>query len=307
MDELLLDSLADVTRMYAHSYPQVDAAEILPLARAHLDVLAGWLPEPMAPRLRARLGSIVAETAAMTGWAALTMNLRADAWSYFAFGRDAARDADDATLHAQVLGSMASLQSGISRGRAIGSRVAVRTLEEAAARAERSGPALTRAWLAARLSEERAAVGDADGCRSDFRLAEDVFSRADAEDTTPGFFGAHGFLAVWGDACLSGYQGICQVLLRQGHQAVPVLVSTLNHTSDERQQVVVLADLAAAWTLASEPEEACRIACRALDLADRTSYPLGVVRVRGVRRRLDGLEELPAVRDLDERLAAAHD
>lgn len=103
MDDSLLTSLGAVTRMYAFSYPHVDAAELLPPVRAHLDVLAGWLPEPMMPRLRAGLGSLVAETAAMAGWAALTLNLQADAWSSFTFGRDAARDAGDEVLHAQIL------------------------------------------------------------------------------------------------------------------------------------------------------------------------------------------------------------
>lgn len=304
MDASLLSSLGAVTRMYAFSYPHVDAAELLPPVRAHLDVLAGWLSEPMTPRLRAGLGSLVAETAAMAGWAALTLDLRADAWSSFALGRDAARDAGDEVLHAQILGSLASLHSGISRGRPTGSRVAVRTLEEAAARA-RSAPALTRAWLSARLSEERAAIGDAAGARHDFSTAEDAYSASDAEDPAPGFFGADGFLSVWGEACLSGYRGIGHVLLGQGDQAVPVLVSTLDQTPDVRQQVVVLADLAAAWTLAGEQEEACRIATRALDLAASAGYPLGVERVRGVRHRLDGLDDLPAVRELDERLAAA--
>lgn len=304
MDESLLTSLGAVTRMYAFSYPHVDAAELLPPIRVHLDVLAGWLPEPMTPRLRAGLGSLVGETAAMAGWAALTLNLRADAWSSFTFGRDAARDAGDEILHAQILGSLASLTSGISRGRPTGSRVAVRTLEEAAARARRA-PALTRAWLAARLSEERAAVGDAAGARSDFRTAEIAFSASDSEDRPSGFFGADGFLSVWGEACLSGYQGISHVLLGQGDRAVPVLVSALDQTPEVRQQVVVLADLAAAWTLAGEPEEACRVATRALDLAGSAGYPLGVERVRGVRRRLDGLDDLPVVRELDERLAVA--
>lgn len=305
MDESVMEALAAVTRSYAHSYPHVEAAEILPLARQHLDVLVRWLPEPMAPRLRARLGSITAETAALAGWAALTLNLRGDAWSYFSLGRDAARDVGDETLHAQVLGSIASLQSGINGGVATGSRVAIRTLEEAAARAQHA-PALTRAWLAARLSEERAAVDDARGFHGDLQVAEDAFGRAGTEGTTPGFFGADGFLAVWGDACLAGYQGIGQVLLGQGEQAVPVLVSTLDQTVDERQCVVVLADLASAWTLADEPEEACQVAIRTIDLAERASFPLGVERVRGVRHRLQGREALPAVRELDERLAAMH-
>lgn len=304
MDESLLEALAAVTRSYSHSYPHVEAAEILPLAREHLDVLVRWLPEPMAPRLRARLGSITAETAAMAGWASLTLDLRADAWSYFTLGRDVARDAGDEVLQAQVLGSIASLQSGINRGSATGSRVAIRTLEEAAARAVHA-PALTRTWLAARLSEERAAVDDGAGFRRDFQVAEDTLGQAAREGTTPGFFGAEGFLSVWGDACLTGYLGIGQVLLGHGEQAVPVLVSTLARTVDERQQVVVLADLAAAWTLADEPEESCRVATRAIDLAERAHFPLGVERVRGVRHRLHGLETLAAVRELDDRLAAA--
>lgn len=52
----------------------------------------------------------------------------------------------------------------------------------------------------------------------------------------------------------------------------------------------------------NDPEEACRLAEKALDQLARAWYATGMARVRAVRASLSQWESLPCVRRLDERL-----
>jgi len=69
-----------------------------------------------------------------------------------------------------------------------------------------------------------------------------------------------------------------------------------------RRRATLLATLSGYLAQDGEPEEAARTAAEALDAA--RGLPLWFERVRGLRRRLEPWAALPAVRALDEALAA---
>lgn len=69
---------------------------------------------------------------------------------------------------------------------------------------------------------------------------------------------------------------------------------------------MALADIALAWVVQGEPEQACQDLQHALDFALDAGYAMGVERIRGVRDRFPKLwAGLACVQELDERLALA--
>ncbi|MEA2589215.1 MAG: hypothetical protein QOH66_2142, partial [Actinomycetota bacterium] len=72
-----------------------------------------------------------------------------------------------------------------------------------------------------------------------------------------------------------------------------------------RDRAITLVDLASVRLHQGEPDECCRVAGEALDIAMATSSPRLVQRVRDLRDELQPRSGCSGVRALDEKLATA--
>lgn len=307
-DEGVVQGLRDLVAAYGQAYETVEPSGLAPAVGRLLDRITERLHDPMSPAHRQELGPIAAEAAALAGWLAHLQDHQGAARAYFSLARDAARDAMDDTLHALALGSLSQLHSTTPAGGRAGSPVALRLLQEACARVPAHAPAVARSWLAARLGEERAAMGDLDGYRRSMAHAEEAWASGPHDGQERGFFSMHGFFAGWDAERFDGYHGICLLLVNRPREAEPYLIRSLHRDrakSDWRPRATALTDLTAAYAAQREPERACLTAREALAAATTARFPMGVQRLRGTRARLESWRRHPEVVDLDERLSLA--
>jgi len=304
VDPALVAAFADVTRGLAREYRRAGPARLLGVLRAHVDRAASHLDLPAPPGVRARLGSVVAEAACLTGWVLHVTGRRGEAHAYFVLGRDAARDAGDTVVQALATGAAASLFTTLTRGTPGGSRVAARLLSQAVALVPDDAPAVGRAWLHGRLAEELAALDDAAGHGAAVEVSRAAFAAAgdDRDERWAGVFSADGILAFWtpGGPGPDLVEAFGHGLLGD-RRGVELLEPAVAREPRAAGRATLLGDLATSRLRLGDLEGA---AVAATDLVDqaRAGRVLGrVERARGLRRRLpDGL---PAVRELDERLA----
>jgi hypothetical protein len=303
VDAELLADMREVTLAYAQAWGAAPPGELAGLARAHLNTVAPHLEAAAGPPLRARLGSVTAETAALAGWLTCLQDRRGEARSLFLFARDTARDAQDDTLHALALGSLAYLDSPVPRGAAGGSRVAVRRLEEALALLPGAASSAARSWLRAQLAIEYAALGDRPAFDRTIGLAE-AAAASPKDGSGPGVFSVEGVLTFWGSDGIgvTKSRGLGQALLGDP-RAAETIASTVPAGGSPLGEATLLLDLAAGQVRTGQFQPACEASVRALDLLAGGGYAARVRRVRGLRAQVTD-DWLPAVRELDERLAA---
>jgi hypothetical protein len=92
------------------------------------------------------------------------------------------------------------------------------------------------------------------------------------------------------------------VRIGRAEEAVDALKPTLG-PADPGWTAMALTDIAAARMIQNEPEQTCQELQRALKLARRAGYAMGIDRVLGVRAQFDPRwADLACVRELDERL-----
>jgi hypothetical protein len=104
---------------------------------------------------------------------------------------------------------------------------------------------------------------------------------------------------------LDGLAGTTYLLMSDTHQAVPPLTQARNRRAptDAKGRALVTLDLAECHAVDDEPEEAARLAAHALDGVGGSMVAPIVTRARGLLVRLNRCSELPAVRELEARLA----
>jgi len=304
VDAGLPDSLRNVTRAYARAWGLAPAAELAGLARAHLNTVTAQLEAAAKPTLRSRLGAVAAETAALAGWLTCLQDRRGEARSMFLFARDCSRDAQEHTLHALVLGSLAYLDSPVPRGAAGGSLMAIRHLDQALTLLPSDAPAPARSWLHAQLAVEYAALDDRRGFNRAIRSSEAAASSV-GDDNGPGVFSPEGILTFWGSdgVGVTKSRGLGQALLGDPG-ADDTTASVVEAGGSPLGEATLLLDLAAGQVRTGQFEPACRAAVHALDLLGGGGYIARVQRIRGLRAQVTH-DRLPAVRELDERLAVA--
>ena len=101
-----------------------------------------------------------------------------------------------------------------------------------------------------------------------------------------------------------GYVGACHMRTRRPEAARAALDDAL-HLGEEltvKHQSIYLVDLATTYTQEREPEEACRLAGKALDIAGPMHDSTTMERMTALRRDLDTWNSDACVQQLDERL-----
>lgn len=295
VDASLLDAAEDVTSVYASHYYEAAPGDLLGLVRPHLNRLQALATAPTLPTWRRRLSTLLSDAAAFAGWLSLDAAQLADARSYFALAREAAREAGDATLHALAVASVGLLHTNLP-GADPG--VALWMLRQADAQLPGSAPSEARVWMRVHLAKEHAAAGDACG----YRRYSDAADAAGGGVSRAGFFSPGGWFA---DVVGGDWRWDCdtRALAHLAHtDAERALRHALASGGDPRRQATLSTTLSGVLVRRREPEEAARAALTALAAA--RGLPLWIQRVRVLRAQLDPWADLPAVRDLDDALAS---
>ncbi|MGH8903869.1 MAG: helix-turn-helix domain-containing protein [Egibacteraceae bacterium] len=303
VDDRLLDGLHARTGRLGGAWDGLGPAVVLGPAMRHLDTLERLHSHSMTELRRRRLHAVSADAAALLGYLSHHMDRDADAVDFYTLAQRFARDAGDRALQAQVLGlkswACSTFPSGGQRG---DPKAALELLDQADALASQAPP-LLRARLAVRRSAEHALAREVTGWRA-FEIATRAVEDGDLTEPSGGFLGgrlAPGRVA----SSVAAVEGLCHTLFNQPRKAEIALIRTLRAAdpSDVSHVALLLGDLAAAYVLQREPEQACRSACAGLDVADPTGLTLAVQRVRGVRAQFpEPWTPLACVRELDDRL-----
>ena len=288
-----------LARAYRTTAPGMVAGPVL----AHLGTLQSYVDAAGLPTDHARLHRAMADTASFAALLQFRLDLLGAATHFFGLAEQHAREAGDTALLAQVLGAKSNLHSTVVSGGLRGdARLALSILEEAHDLLPAHAPRRARALLSARLAEERASVGDREGCRRALGEAERLLDGPNDSVGSLGFFGDNGLYSQWDEAYYEGFRGVCAVLLGDP-DAVDVLSDTLENTSSGVRRAIVMTDLAGAYARVEMPEQAALILGEAHDLAVDVRYPMAMQRIMGTRGRFDPRwSGMQCVRELDDRL-----
>jgi hypothetical protein len=90
--------------------------------------------------------------------------------------------------------------------------------------------------------------------------------------------------------------------LKQPEQAQRVLAVSQRSSSHPHHQSLVNADFALALTQQGAPQDACAFAVQSLTSVQQTGSKRAFQRILSVRYALHPWDDLPAVKDLDERI-----
>ncbi|MFI5779401.1 XRE family transcriptional regulator [Nocardia sp. NPDC051570] len=280
----------------------------VPAARLHRSVAEhaalGWdlvdqLPDPA----KALMARAVSESSLLQGRLEFfDLQQPEAAQPSFVLALQAARKADDNLLGAAALAHMAFAPafSGDPE-RAEEARDRIRGARAFARRGE--GNAEMVAWLDAVEAEVETRFGDTRRALNLIRHAEETYSQHDPESNP-----SPPWLDWFSQARLIGFKGNTLIAAGQGREARETLEQALADLSEEsvKQRSIYLADLAAAWVLEQDPEQACAYLEQALEVLGRNWYATAMDRVKSVRQSLREWDSLPKVRALDDNLYNWH-
>ncbi|MGH8906427.1 MAG: hypothetical protein ACRD0K_07915 [Egibacteraceae bacterium] len=302
LDASWLREAESMTDLLAHAYRTTAPGIISGPVLAHMDKLRSYIGAPGLPADRARLDHAIADVASFAGLLQFRLDLLDASARCFGIAERHAREAEDSALLAQVLGAKSYLYSTVvSAGLRGDARAALSTLEQANDLIPADAPRRARALLLARLAEERASVGDSEGCHRALSGAESLLDGPNDDDTL-GFFGNNGLYSLWDEAYFDGFRGVCGVLLSEP-ATVDVLSDTLAHTTSTVRKAIVLTDLAGAYAGVEMPELAAGTLGEARDLTVDIRFPLAMQRIMGTRARFNPCwTQMRCVRELDDRL-----
>jgi hypothetical protein len=209
-----------------------------------------------------RLARVTAETAALAGWVAFrgTGDL-VTAHAQLALGRQQAREAGDDVLLAQLLAATSSLHSSLDSprlGEGQSSPLAL-SLLQAAQRKAGGGSTPLHGWLAARIAEEQAVLGDSRRARAALGRAEAALPSCTPSDPA-------GLFVIWDESRFPGWTGKTLLLLGDP-AATGMLERALATTSAPHPRLGLLVDLAMARTRDGDADHAIALLVEGAQLA----------------------------------------
>lgn len=295
VDGALLELLEDVTAAYYSSPP----AALLAPVRTHLDRLLRLSAAASTPDTRRRSTALLSDAAAFAGWLSLDAARPADARAYLSMARDAAREAGDGALYWLAVASLALAHTNLDSA---DPKATTHALRQAVAQMPREAPWEARVWATVHAAKEHAAVGDDYGYRRYLEAAQRSAGGSQERPRLGGFFTSTGWFAdvvrgEWADDCAA--RGLAFLGHPSAHGALRSAMASGGHA---RRRATLLATLSGYLAQRGEPEAAAHAAMRSLDAS--RNLPLWSERVRALRVRLEPWSTLPAVRELDEALAA---
>jgi hypothetical protein len=236
--------------------------------------------------VRRELLRAVGELAQIAGWVASdAADPRAE--GTYRLGLDAAREAGDGPLAAQLAGS---LGYHLVNNDHVADGVALSVA--AVAEAGPDAPGKTRALFHDRAAWAQTQAGDAQAAMRSLGAAHEALAEdsGDAPDW-----------AYWvTEAELDVMDSRVYTELRRPLRAVPLLVRVLRDypATSTRERALYESWLAVAYADANEPEEAARVAAHVIELSGDTASARASERVRVVLARLAEFPDVPEVRDV---------
>jgi tetratricopeptide (TPR) repeat protein len=286
--------IADHAKLNAHLW-QVYAlasskADVLPLVRRQLDVLAERLATPHGPDAHRQLCALTGDLFQLAGEIFFDRNAYTDAAHCYVLAAHASKDAKAYDLWACALTRHAYLSVYEHQ------YVAAQPMLELAGSLVRSGDAglSTRHWVAAVQAETYAGLGDLASCEHALEEAERV-----RDLTWPAHNG--GWLRFDG-ARLAEERGTCYVTLGRVDAAEQALTQALRQTLSPRRRASVLADLAVMGIQRRDRDRVLVYAQGALDEARATDSGMVVRKLADVRRYLSPMLTDPQIRAIDDEI-----
>jgi transcriptional regulator with XRE-family HTH domain len=262
VDAALLRDLESLTGDFQHRQHHARPQTILGPIRAHLSQLLSLENTSLTPSLRQRLDRVIAETAALAGWVAFRGNGDlVTAHAQLALGRQHAREAGDDILLAQLLAATSSLHSSLDlprRGEDQSSPLAL-SLLQAAQRKAGTGSLPVHGWLAVRIAEEQALLGDT-------RRARPLLGRAEATLPSQPSGDTAGQFVIWDETRFPGWAGKTLLLMRDP-AATGLLEQALSMTTAPHPRLGLLVDLAMARMNEGDSDQAITLLVEGTQLA----------------------------------------
>lgn len=290
----VVDRLDDLAVRYRSLYHSIAPATLVTPVMAHLETLTDLLGQKMTPAMRRHLFANKADVATIAGRLAFfDLSNSLGGRSYFHLALESAISAGDHLRAAAALGHMAFVPAS---ERNLDTALGYLSAAEGHLLKQPYGP--LRSWLAAVEAEIQANAGSA-------AAAEDAVDRARTALGIGGFEEPPWF-DYYDSVRLAGFAGYVSLRAGRFDEARKSLDEALNRLPRHavKQRAVYLCDYATVQLHDGELDDACEAAGTAIDQLNRAGYATGSERLTGFRAALAPWSNSPAVRLLDDQLAA---
>jgi hypothetical protein len=289
-----VDELESVTEAHRRLYQTLPSGTLWSAVDGHLRLLVALTQDPQPERVHRRVAALGGEAAGLLAWLAFDLGDEHARERLYDLALSLTAESGDAALDAYVRAFRSQVRQ--TEGRP---REALTLASHAAAIAGASRTGRVPAWLRTRHALALAEVRDEKACLIVLAKAEDALGQGE-----PGSDPA--WMYAFDHERLTAARGDCLLRLNQPEGAERAYREALDDLGDgsTRHRAELLAGIAAAVLRQRRIDEACVLARDSLDVLGDQS-PLGVARVRRLRRDLDDWHDDPAVVALDERLAVA--
>jgi tetratricopeptide (TPR) repeat protein len=289
-----VDELEAVTEAHRRLYQSLPSGALWSSVEGHLRLLAELTQQSQPERVHRRLAAFGGEAAGLLAWLAFDLGHGRSRERLYNLALSLTAESGDAALDAYVRAFRSQVRQ--TEGRA---REALTLACRAAESVGAGGAGRVAAWLRTRHALALAEVGDEQACLIVLGKAEEAL-----DGVAPGSDPA--WMYIFDHERLTAARGDCLLHLDRPESAEQAYREALAVLGDgsTRHRAELLTGLAAAALRQRRIDEACALAQQSLDVLGDQS-PLGVARVRRLRRDLDAWHTDPAVVALDERLAVA--
>jgi tetratricopeptide (TPR) repeat protein len=295
VDGALLRDLDLTTGAYERMRHRVPGRHLMRQVVGHIELTEDALRGSLWPAQKQRLLANLSQTTSLLSWLQFfDQGDRAAARTWLMRSTRAAQESGDPEL--MVLAMIRGAEQQTYSGHAEQSTQLLDAAERLAARGS-SPKALS--WILAANAEAHATLGELDPSLALLDRSLDALRPGRAGDDPS-------WAEYWNRSKVLGYVGACHMRMRRPKAARAALDDAL-HLGEEltvKHQSIYLVDLATTYTQEREPEEACRLAGKALDIAGPMHYSTTMERMTALRRDLDAWNSEACVQQLDERLHA---
>lgn len=293
VDGALLRDLDLTTAAYERMRHRVPGRSLMRQVVGHIELTEDVLGGSLWPAQKQRLLANLSQTTSLLSWLLFfDRGDRAAARAWLMRSTRAAQESGDPEL--MVLAMIRGAEQQTYSGQAYQSTQLLDAAERLAASGS-SPKALS--WILAASAEAHATLGKLDPSLALLDRSLDALRPGRSGDDPS-------WAAYWNRSKVLGYVGACHMRMRRPEAARAALDDAL-HLGEEltvKHQSIYLVDLATTYTQEREPEEACRLAGKALDIAGPMHYSTTMERMTALRRELDTWNSEACVQQLDERL-----
>ena len=293
----VLTSLHAITAAQRRMDSLVPSRELADSAGSHLELAKRRHAQATGRVDRANGAAAVSEAAGFKAWLHWDMHDVGSARSFYGVSIQAAEATGDPTLHAYMLGSLATLAA--YEGDAV---EGLALLQHAAAALGEHPPAIATAWLASLEAVAQADAGNARRTWEALDRADEAVELIPGEEAPP-----WPWVFVFDHAKVARHRLTCAARLRRPDIAYAAAAGTGDYLSSghRKQRALSQLDLATAYLHDREPERAFGLAGQALTLGRETRSGRVVEAARRFRRAYDGSPAGAVVQNFDRQLYGA--